>query len=44
MLSQYHRAGPFVDDHAGEAVTRETSGLSQGEWRELAALLPGLER
>ncbi|MGE3292947.1 MAG: FAD-dependent thymidylate synthase [Geminicoccaceae bacterium] len=28
---------------AGEAVTRETSSLSQGEWRELATLLPGLE-
>jgi thymidylate synthase (FAD) len=26
----------------GEAVTRETSGLSAGEWRELEALLPGL--
>ena len=28
---------------AGEAVTRETSSLSQGEWRELVTLLPGLE-
>ena len=27
---------------AGEAVTRDNSGLSQGEWRELTALLPGL--
>ena len=27
----------------GEAVTRDNSGLSAGEWRELAALLPELE-
>ena len=28
---------------AGEAVTRESSGLSAGEWRELVDLVPGLE-
>lgn len=27
----------------GEVVTRESSGLGTGEWRELVALLPGLE-
>jgi thymidylate synthase (FAD) len=29
---------------AGEPVTAGNSGLSGGEWRELAALLPGLDR
>ena len=28
---------------AGEVVTRDGSGLSAGEWRELASILPGLE-
>jgi thymidylate synthase (FAD) len=27
---------------AGEAISRETSGLSAGEWRELETLLPGI--